>query len=170
METEIAVVLIAGCFTLLANLFVIAWGVRQIQLSRKQTEDLAKLTTQLNFRLEKLNRELDQSIYRLNRARELVSDIHRVYYNLSIPQSGVVIASKVTALGEVSGSVRIELAIYVAELIGIGAAVGDSSLIALINDMKNLTEKETIKSIEVIFELICELHTRIYELLDHSTK
>jgi hypothetical protein len=134
---------------------------------RQDTKVLAQLTAKLEYRIQNLATQLDQSIKRLERARELTSLIHEASFWLifeSRKSSGSEVASKVTA--------------HIAELRGLAVVIGDQQLTDLVEEMlpifaleKNPDAPWTMKEpIEKMNDLMRRIHTRIYELLQETIR
>src|SRR5687768_2012073 len=72
-QNSILVVLaIIGAF---ANAIAWGWQQRQSKLQRQQTEKLAHLASDLDVRVHHLAANLDQKIYKLNRVRDLITNL-----------------------------------------------------------------------------------------------
>ena len=61
--------------TAAVNIGVLFWNIRTISIQHQQTQDLAALTSELQNRVNRLSADLDQSLRRLRRARELLAKL-----------------------------------------------------------------------------------------------
>jgi hypothetical protein len=155
-DTANTILAIIGIISLVGSFIGFWWA-------RLDTKSLAQLTAKLEYRIQSLVTQLDQSIKRLERCRELTALIHEASLWLifeSRKSSGSDVSSKVTA--------------YMAELRALAVIIGDEQLTNLIEEMpatfalkKNLDAPWTLKEpIEKMNNLIQKIHTRIYEILD----
>ena len=61
--------------TAAVNIGVLFWNIRAISIQHQQTQKLAALTSELQNRVNRLSVDLDQSLRRLHRARELLAKL-----------------------------------------------------------------------------------------------
>jgi hypothetical protein len=137
------------------------WGIVQTIISWR----ISRTTDDLNQQLHRVNLGLDQSIQRLNRARDLVNKIHEArlmnYYYAALEQ-------EVTEDRYIK---FVEESVYAAELRGIALAIGDEELLKLINKPSIVYEDKTPNFMSKEASIRNEtqnLHTRIHQLLEQT--
>src|SRR5262249_21402858 len=137
------------------------WAIYQIYATRK----LAKITSDLNQEVHRLNTNLDQSIQRLYRARDLVIQIHEVevyflYENL-----------RQAAHTEPMSLKSAEKSSHMAKLRGLAFAIEDKELLGIVNELRPLDAEQNIAATEMTIRLHSQkLHTRISQLLQETTR
>jgi hypothetical protein len=158
MNVEIANVILAAV--------VAIWGIYQTIHTRK----LAKITSKLEHQVYLLNKSLDQSLERLQRANELVNKIHEIevllaYYGQNLAEKSY--GDYATKLAEWSS--------YKAELRGLAFAIGDKELLDILNSSQFMVTSEEIRemgatAVEINARSKSQhLHTRIFQLLANTT-
>jgi len=166
-DTANAILAVVGVIAVIGSFIGFWWTRFELMQQRQDTKALAQLTAKLEYRVQHLATQLDQSIKRLERARELTGLIHEASFWLifeSQKSSGSEVASKVTA--------------HIAELRGLAVVIGDQQLTTLMGEMlptfaleKNLDAPWTLKEpIDKMNDLMQRIHTRIYEILEETVR
>lgn len=133
----------------------------EIQQQRKDTQALAKLTANLDYKLHVWTTDLNQSIKRLERASELIGLIHEDSFWItfeSTKSNDSEVSSKLTS--------------HKSEFKALARVIGDEKLIALADEMNPVFALRKIPDAPWTFvepvnkmnDLIERIHIRIYEL------
>ncbi len=160
MSEQLAIAL-GGLFAILVNLVAIAWSVRQTNLQRKDTENLARLTSRLQNEVNRLSRELDQILGLLHRALELNSAVYVILQQFHFRGSG----------GRDDETVAKYWA-SVSELAALSTVIGDDELIKacgvyreIFETMaKAVTVKQKVDTAVFYWKTATAVNQRIYEL------
>lgn len=143
---------VLSVLSLVVSTIVAIWGIYQ-----------TRVTSQLQQEIHRLRVELDQSLLRLHRARELVSLIHQASF-------WMIFESQKREDSDVSSKLTANLA----ELKALALVIGDEEFKRLVESFeptfaipKNLSDPQSLSEpIRKMNELMKETHGRIYQLLE----
>lgn len=74
-DTELVAAIIVAIITAVINIGYLYWNMRQTFIQHRKTEELTRLTSELQNKVNRLSVDLDQSLRRLHRARELLANL-----------------------------------------------------------------------------------------------
>lgn len=151
-----------GIGSLVVAIATAIWGIRQTFVTNRLTQEVHRLSVRL-----------DQSLQRLERARELIGNIHAVSEDIANTifvedegdTSDLIKALTVTKTSQV-------------ELIALAKVIDDKEFLDMVQDLKSVLESierpgtperwlEWSRRIEPHFE---NLHERVYRLLEDATR
>lgn len=154
--------------SILAILFNAAWGGYLIYVTKG-----------LDSKLRYLSVELDQSIRRLDRARDAAIALHRAYIALlRYAEMAQAIGKPLEQVSEIYVERAADYSAYWAELRGLAFAIGDEELLQIINqELFNPANARRINEIAKARDVaemdargaFQKIHTRIAELLQLET-
>jgi hypothetical protein len=161
-----AILAVLGIVTTIGAFIGFWWTRYEIMQQRKDTQALAKLTANLDYKVQIWTTELNQAIKRLERASELIGLIHEASFWIifeSTKSQGSDVSSRLTS--------------RMAEFKALARVIGDDKLIALADEMyPTFALKKTpnapwtlVEPINKMNDLIEGIHIRIYELLAELT-